>query len=237
MIPEGPVVLDWTRSARIVTVRVGRPAQRVARSPTVQRPYPRSVPDPVCQAHADAVTVTGAERSAARAAVLAARAVTADVAPLARTNELATLAEVGPPADVAGLYARLITLASERVQLYGAQLAAAYAESGVSALRTLVHVVDPLTGRLEVNGERATALVELERKEREILERLITQGARLSLDQRAQDALSRNGAVLAGAMRRLAESLGQDWASPEVRRRAQAALLEARAEVERSEQG
>jgi hypothetical protein len=183
-----------------------------------------------------AVAAYAEERKRQRDAVLSARTATGSVAPMARAGELATFAEVGPPDNVAELYARLISVAAERVQLYGQQLAAAYAEHGVDALRTRLHVVDPETGTLEPNGERATALVELERKEREILERLIAQGARLSLDQRAQDALHRNGAVLVGAIRRFAEDSGADWADPEVRRRAQVALIEARDEVGRSEQ-
>lgn len=168
--------------------------------------------------------------------LLAARTAQSSVAPLAGRDELATFAEAGRPGNVAELYAGLIATATERVQLYGRQLAAAYALHGVDALRRVVYVVDPSTGSLESNGEKPTALVELERKEREMLERLIVQGARLGLEQRAQEALSRNGAVLAGAMRRFAEASGREWADPETRRQAQRALLEARAEVERSEQ-
>jgi hypothetical protein len=192
--------------------------------------------DPVRDNYASAVAEYGKDRARQRQAILTARMASSELAPLARADELATFAEVGSPGNVAELYARLISICTERLQLYGMQLAAAYAMSGVDALRTKAYIVDPMTGTLEVNGERPTALVEMERKEREILERLIAQGARLSLDQRAQEALHRNGAVLAGAMRRFAEAQGEDWSSPDVRRRAQAALVEARAEVERSEQ-
>lgn len=191
--------------------------------------------DPVRDAYAESVAEYGEVRERQRGALLAARTANTGVAPLAGRDELATLAEVGSPGNVADLYARLIATATERVQLYGRQLAAAYAAQGLDALRRVVYVVDPSTGSLESNGEKPTALVLMELKEREMLERLIVQGARLGLEQRAQDALSRNGAVLAGAMRRFAEASGREWADPETRRQAQRALLEARAEVEREE--
>lgn len=215
-----------------MSLRAPRPGDHLTSS------YPGAVTTDAARAnYADAIEQYSAARAASRRAVLAARtAGDRSTAPMAGGDEFATLAEVGPPADIATLYARLISVASERVQLYGRQLAAAYAESGLDALRNIVHVIDPATGQLEANGEKPTALVEMERRERETLERLIVQGARLNLQQRAADALARNGEVLAGAMRRFADMHGVDWSSPEVRRDAQRAMLEARAEVARVEE-
>lgn len=178
----------------------------------------------------DDLTPVDAARLARQRATEAARS--AGIAPEAAAGGFTTLAEGGTAPDVATLYARLISTAADRAQLYGAQLAAAWAEAGVDAVRVQTYVVDPATGELHAGGESVTALARLEAEERRALERLITQGARLSLEERAAQALQRNGVVLVEALRSFAESAGLDWSSPDVRRALQKALLAARARAE-----
>lgn len=182
--------------------------------------------------YAEAVAEASEERARARRAVLAARSAPV-VSTQAQRDELATLAEVGPPSNVAELYARLISVAAERSQLYGAQLAAAYAESGEAALYRTTYLVNQETGELVENAEVPTALVKLEMEERKTLERLIVQGARLGLERRAVDAIARQGSVLVSALRGFAEAMGMDFSDATVRRSLQAALLAAREQAER----
>jgi hypothetical protein len=184
--------------------------------------------------YAESVRQASAERAEDRRAVLAARNAPT-VSRQAQRDELATLAEVGPPPNVAELYARLISVAAERAQLYGAQLAAAYAEVGDKALSRTTYLVDQHTGELVESGEQITALVKLEMDERKTLERLIVQGARLGLERRAVEAIARQGSVLVSALRRFAEAMGLDFNDPTVRRQLQAALLAAREQAERED--
>jgi hypothetical protein len=184
--------------------------------------------------YAESVRQASEERAADRRAVLAARNAPT-VSRQAQRDELATLAEVGPPPNVAELYARLISVAAERAQLYGAQLAAAYAEVGDKALSRTTYLVDQHTGELVESGEQITALVKLEMDERKTLERLIVQGARLGLERRAVEAIARQGSVLVSALRRFAEAMGLDFNDPTVRRQLQAALLAAREQAERED--
>lgn len=188
---------------------------------------------------ADANAEHRAQQLKERAAIEAARNVTATapLVPQAAAGELATFADVSPLVanNVAELYARLIAVATERVALYGRQLAAAYAQSAEDALRTITHLVDPETGELVPNGEQLTALVQLEMKERETLERLIVRGARLGIEKTAADALERNGTVLVSALRTFAEGCGLDWKDPSVRRRMQTALLAAREQADQTD--
>jgi hypothetical protein len=175
-----------------------------------------------------------------RAAVEAARNVgtVAALVPQASAGELATFSTVAPEvaSNVGELYSRLIAIATERLALYGRQLAAAYAESGVDALRGVVHIVDPETGTLVPNAEKPTGLVMLEMEERRTLERLIIQGARLGIEKSAAESLARNGTILVTALRTFAEAMGMDWQNELVRRRMQSALIAARAAAERADQ-
>jgi hypothetical protein len=171
-----------------------------------------------------------------RRAVLAARQARAGtMAPLAGVGQLATLDEASGRVDAARAFAALTAVALERVQLYGAQLAAAYAEVGEEALIQTVSIVDPETGELVPNRQQPSALVALELRERDTAERLLTTAAKLGLEQRAVGLREQNAAQTVAFARRLVERLGFDWSDEEVRRGVQAALLEARGDRARVE--
>ena len=129
-------------------------------------------------------------------------------------------------ADPAVALPRLLRLAEQRAEWLGAQLAEqVQREGGAGGLvgDQLAATVDGQTFRV---SEYVRALAELEGAERDRAARLATTLAKLGLEaDRASVVAREEGRRLARAFEVFVTELGVSWDDPEVRRRAQRALL------------
>ncbi|GLZ28152.1 hypothetical protein Lesp02_03420 [Lentzea sp. NBRC 105346] len=86
----------------------------------------------------------------------------------------------------------------------------------------------------ETGRESVRALAVLEQQERDRAERASREMIRLRLQAAALERQLEGIILLVGPMRRFAELHGIDWSAPSTRRVAQRAILEAKAEAERT---
>lgn len=130
-------------------------------------------------------------------------------------------------ADLAGYYGQLITVSRVRSTKLGDLLADQYERKGLDALRRITYTATP-DGGAEPSGEVVTALARLEMDERRTLERLLVKAAELGLELRSAAAKEQHAAAIVGVLMAFAERLGLDQQDPDVRRKMQLAVLEAR---------
>jgi hypothetical protein len=132
-----------------------------------------------------------------------------------------------PGEQLPNIYARLIALSVQRLRVLSGQLARAYAEHDVDALVYERKAYDPGTEELVTVGQAVTALADLEGKERDRLEGLITTAIRLQMEVRSQEAVRDHGRRIAALAQALCEQVGLDWAADDTRRLAQRAIVTA----------
>lgn len=144
------------------------------------------------------------------------------------------VAEPANTADLAGYYGRLITVSRIRVAMLGDLLADEYKRKGLDALRRITYTATA-EGGAEPAGEVPTALARLEMEERRTLERLLVKAAELGIKLRevSDEAKAETAAMTIGVLVAFAERLELDQLDPEVRRKMQLAVLDAKQQVPR----
>jgi hypothetical protein len=138
--------------------------------------------------------------------------------------------------QIGSIYARLVALSVQRLRVLSDQLAASYAAHAERALVMETKAYNRETEELEVTGEQITALAQLEGKERDRLERLLTVAVRLQLESRSVAAIANHGLRTAALAQSLCEQAGLDWADADTRRLAQRAIVDAEARVVKQQQ-
>jgi hypothetical protein len=148
------------------------------------------------------------------------------------------------PVQFAEVYARLVAVSIARAEFYGAILAEVYDQHrdgythadqndllpGLGALVGNTYSGDGMGGTI-VTGEAITALVALEREERDRAAKLSREGIRMGLEAKQVDVMRTYGRTVVSAMRALCAELGISWGDAGTRRAAQRAVLSARAEL------
>lgn len=139
------------------------------------------------------------------------------------------VAEPAHTADLAGYYGRLVTVSRVRVAMLGNLLADEYERKGLDALRRITYTATA-EGGAEPAGEVPTALARLEMDERRTLERLLVKAAELGIKLRevSDEARAETAAMTIAVLVAFAERLDLDQLDPDVRRKMQLAVLDAK---------
>jgi hypothetical protein len=132
-------------------------------------------------------------------------------------------------ADLAAYYGRLVTVSRIRVELLSNLLADEYKKNKLNALRRITYTSTE-DGGSEPSGEVPTALARLEMDERRTLERLLVKAAEIGIKLRetSEEARAEAAGMTIAVLVAFAERMELDQLDPEVRRKMQLAVLDAK---------